>query len=107
MLEIIIILFALFAFSRVLLKFKDKAIGWTEFLFWTIIWLLLIAVTLLRRKLGFLGEISGMGDPFKVIVILSVVLLFYLVFKLYLMLDNSEQQITKLVREVAIKRKKK
>ena len=105
-LEIIVIIFALFAFSRVLLRFKDNAISWRKFLFWTLIWIVLMVVTLLRRKLGFIADLTDIGDPFKVVAILSIIMLFYLVFRLYVQLDKTEQDITKLTREIAIKRTK-
>jgi len=105
--EIIIVLFALFAFSRAVLRLKDKAISIREFIFWTIVWISLITLTLLRKQLGFIGELSGLGDPFKIIVMISIVLLFYLMFRLYVKLDRTEQQITKCVREISIKKVKK
>ena len=92
-LEIIVIIFALFAFSRVLLRFKDNAISWRKFLFWTLIWIVLMVVTLLRRKLGFIADLTDIGDPFKVVAILSIIMLFYLVFRLYVQLDKTEQDI--------------
>jgi len=106
-LELLVILFALFAFSRALLRFKDKAISWRVFTFWTVIWAALIALIALRRRLGFIGELTGTEDPFKIIVIISIVLLFYLLFRLYVKLDNIGQKITKLTRKDAIKKARK
>ncbi len=105
--EILIIIFACFALIKVVLKLKDKAISWREFGFWAVIWTALVALVLLRKRLGFLGELSGVDDPFKTVVILSIILLFYLMFRTFIKIDKVEQEITRLTREIAIKKVRK
>ena len=105
--DIIILIFAVFALSRTVLRFKDKAIEWKEFVFWTIVWVILIALVILKHKLGFLTKVLGLTDPFKTAVIVAIVILFYLMFRLYVKTDKTEQAITKIIRNIAINKTKK
>jgi hypothetical protein len=89
------------------LRFKDKAISWKEFVFWTVVWVILISLVLLRQKLGFLTTMLGLNDPFKTLVIIAIVILFYLMFRLYVKTDKTAQAITKIVRNIAINKTRK
>jgi hypothetical protein len=101
--QVVAVLFALFAFSRVLLRLKEKKLSILEFLFWTCIWLGLILVALFPEKLSDLAKSLGIQSGTGLAVYLGVVLSFYLIFRLYVKLDTIEQQITILNRALAIK----
>ncbi len=100
--QIIIALFSLFAYSRIILRFKDKKINNGEFIFWTFIWVGLIVFSLFPQILTLLTKPFGVGRPIDVLVYLGVIALFYLVFKLYVKVDETEKEITKIVRFNAI-----
>lgn len=106
-LQIIVVLFALFALSRAILRFKDGKITKKELVLWTIVWLAAIVIILMPFTTTFVANILGVARGADVIVYLSIILLFYLVFRIYVKLESLEQDITKVVREVAIKKKKK
>ena len=104
---IVITIFALFAWSRALLRFKDKVISFRAFLFWSVIWGGAIVFTALRKRIGFVADVTGIQRPVDVLLYCSVILLFYLMFRLYVKIDALEQNLTKVVREVAIRLEKK
>lgn len=105
--EIIVILFALFALSRAFLRFRDKEINAKELVFWSIIWIAVIVVVLIPGSAGYFAKLFGIGRPVDLLIYISIILLFYLTFRLYVKIDKQNQQITKIVREVAIKKAKK
>jgi len=105
--QIIGILFALFAYSRTSLRFKDKRITAKEFLFWTIVWVGVIIVAIIPGVMSGLSRFLGIGRPIDIIVYASIIILFYLIFRIYVKIEDVEQNITKIVRETAIRRKKK
>lgn len=107
LIQIVIVLFALFAWSRAILRFKDAKLTRNELIFWSVAWIAAIVVTLLPQTTETLATLFGVGRGADVIVYLSIVVLFYLVFRIYVKADSTEKAITKLVREVAIERKKK
>ncbi len=102
--SILISLFVLFAWSRALLRFKDNSISAKEFVGWTGVWVLVITLIFFRDKLYLLNRITPQR-PIDIILVGSVVVLFYGLFRIYVKLDKMEQDTTKIVRELA-KRKK-
>jgi len=105
-LQIVAILFALFALSRALLLFKENKISFKELLFWAIIWIGVIIFSLSKRIMGMFAEFTGLQRPIDALLIISVILLFYLIYRIYAKFDKVEQNITLLVRKTAYKKKK-
>lgn len=105
--QFIAILFALFAYSRTILRFKDKNISIREFLFWTIIWGCIILISAVPITTSWLSHIFGIERPIDIVVYASIVLLFYLLFRIYVKIESVEQDITKIIRQLAIEKKKR
>ena len=104
--QIILILFAVFAWSRAGLRIKDKEIGVGEFAFWSVIWIGVIIFASLPGILERISKIFGIARPTDFAVYIGIIVLFYLVFRAYVNLDKQSKEITRLVREIAIKKKK-
>ena len=103
----ILIIFALFAISRALLRLWDKEITYSAFFFWLALWAILIVVSLLPAISVFFANLFGVNRGVDLFVYASIILLFYLLFRLYVRCDNLSEQITLLVREIAKERAKK
>jgi hypothetical protein len=105
--QVLMILFALFAWSRAALRLRDKDIPIGEFIFWSVIWVGVITFAILPGFLGNISTILGIGRATDLAIYISIVVLFYMVFRIYVKVDGQSQEITKLVREISFKRKKK
>ena len=105
--QILIILFALFAWSRAILRLRDKAISVGDFSFWSLIWAVVIIATIFPSILNDISDIVGIGRGMDLALYASVILLFYLMFRLYVKIDIQAKETTKLVREIAINSAKK
>ena len=99
--QILVIVFALFAFSRSILRVKSKEMTILEFSFWGAIWIVMIIIALLPAVMEMLSRPLGIGRGVDIIIYLSVIALFYLVFRVYIKAESNRQEITKLVREIA------
>lgn len=104
--QILIIIFALFAWSRAFLRLRGKNISIGEFSFWSLIWVTVIIVDIFPVLIGGLSGFVGIGRGVDLAVYISILLLFYLVFRVYVSLDAQKNDITKLVREIAIREAK-
>jgi hypothetical protein len=104
--QILAIVFGLFAFSRAFLRWKEGKIKLAELLFWGGIWVLAIIFGIFPQTLGLFSEIVGFGRGLDFILSISIIVMFYLIFRLYVKLDENEQNVTRLVREIALKGKK-
>lgn len=107
LIQVLAIIFALFAYSRAILRFKGKNISFREFIFWTIIWVAIIVVALIPGVTGWLSRYVGIGRPVDLLVYISIIALFYLLFRLYVKLDELDQNITKIVRKISLDKKDK
>jgi len=107
LIQIFAFVFVTFAASRAVLRAKDKQISSGELLFWLGIWGGLIFVVFFPNFTTKIANLVGIGRGIDVIVYTSVVLIFYMVFRLYVKLEDTERQITKLVRELALLDKNK
>jgi len=97
------ILFALFALSRVILQIKNRNMTIDEGIFWIFIWILVVVVLIFPQTLGYLANVLGVGRGVDAIIYLSIVVLFYLIYRMYARMEHLEREITKVVREVAIR----
>lgn len=107
LIQVLMIIFALFAWSRAALRLKDKDIKPGEFIFWSLIWVSVITVSLIPKIIEIISSIVGIGRATDLAVYVSIIILFYLIFKIYVKVESQNQQMTKLVREIAIGHVKK
>lgn len=101
LLQILIIAFALFALSRTLLRVKDKAVPKTEFFLWVGVWGIVIVLASLPSVMTYLTKPLGIARGVDIIIYGSIILLFYLIFRLYVKTEQTNQQITKIVQRLA------
>ena len=106
LIQIIIIIFVLFALSRVLLRFKNNEITIKEFLFWLIFWIAVSITVLLPQTTSLLASWAGVGRGVDLVIYISIVALFYMIFRIFVRLEKIEQDITKIVREIGMKDEK-
>ncbi|MEK6960923.1 MAG: DUF2304 family protein [Nanoarchaeota archaeon] len=106
-LQLIVIAFALFAWSRALLRFRNGQISMMEFSLWSLLWFC-AGLVVVRPEWGVpVASFLGIGRPIDVGIYASIVMLFYLIFKIYVKLETIEREITQIVRAQAIEHRKK
>lgn len=104
--QVLAILFGLFAFSRVYLRWKEGKLKPVEVLFWGGIWVFAVIFGIFPQTLSLFSDVVGFGRGLDFIIAFSIILLFYLIFRLYVKLDEIDQNVTRLVREITLKGKK-
>jgi len=105
--QFLIVIFALFALSRAILRFKDNRLTVKELAFWTIVWAGVILVSFMPSITGFFSGIFGIGRGIDFIIYISIILLFYLIFRLYVKAESLEKELTFVVRKLALDNEKK
>ncbi len=106
-LQIVVVVFALFAWSRALLRLRDRKVSIGEFIFWSAIWTAVIVTSLLPQTADIASKFFGISRPIDLAVYISILLLLYLTFRIYVKHDQLEQEMTRLVREIAVRLPKK
>lgn len=99
------IAFSIFALSRAILRFKSGEISMRELLLWMALWIAIIFLSLVPDVASFISGLFGIERGLDLAVYLSIIMLFYLIFRMYVKIENLQHDITKLVREFARRRK--
>jgi len=105
--QIIALIIILYFLIKLFWQRKNKQVGGAEFVFWLMFWLLSGLIVILIKELDILVAVLGFSaSGIDVLLYLSVAVLFYLIFRLRLKLEKSEREITKIVREIALREKR-
>jgi hypothetical protein len=89
------------------IRFRESKMSLGMLLIWSLIWVILIVLSIFPTETGFFASLTGIGRGLDVILILGLIGCYYLIFRIYNMIENIEQEITHVAREMALKREKK
>ena len=100
--QIFLLAVVIFAISRVYLRLKEGVITTRMAFFWFLIGIAALFAITLPATTTKIAEFFGVGRGVDIIVYISLALLFYLVFRIYVMIEDLRHQITYIIREVAL-----
>jgi hypothetical protein len=82
---------------------RKKKIGNNEFIFWLVFWLLgIIAIILIRQIDRLVGMLGFSGSGINFLLYITVLILFYMVFKLRLAIAKMDANLTEIARKIAL-----
>ena len=105
--QILIIVFALFAITRTIRQFKRGALTRTWLLFWILFWFGTGLVAVLPQTTDVIARFVGVGRGADVVIYVSLTALFYFIFRLYIKIEQVESEVTHLVRKLSLDEFKK
>lgn len=94
--------FAFYAWSRVFSRYRKHTASKKELLFWSLIWIGIITVVFIPNKTNAIAHLIGMGRGFDALVFLSMIAVFFALYKMTAKLKQVERELTQLVRELAL-----
>ena len=100
--QIFLILFIIYVVIKVALRYRDKIISLQEFVLWTIFWFLVGFVVILPDTTSLVANIVGVGRGVDLVIYISILILFYLIFRVLVRLDKIDKDVTKIVRKIAL-----
>ncbi|MFA5188469.1 MAG: DUF2304 family protein [Patescibacteria group bacterium] len=100
--QIFLILFIIYVVIKVALRYRDKIISLQEFVLWTIFWFLVGFVVILPDTTSMVANIVGVGRGVDLVTYISILILFYLVFRILVRMDKIDKDVTKIVRKIAL-----
>ncbi len=106
-LQILAVIFALFAWSRTLLRYKDHKMTIGALGLWSFVWIGIIVAALVPQTSSYVANALGVARPVDVLVYGSIVVLFYMVFRLYVLLEAARHERTLIVRKIEVMNAKK
>ncbi len=107
LIQILLILGFVLAFAITWRRFRQNVITFTEALLWSLLWLSGVAVTLIPKITERLATMFGVGRGVDLVLYLAVAIQFFLIFKLFILNEQTERKITNLVEREALSQIKK
>lgn len=96
LLNYFILLFSLFAASRAILRFKGNESSGKELLFWLSIWFTILTIVIFPSLSTNFAKLIGIGRGVDSAFFISILLLFYLIFRLYVKIESLDKHLTDL-----------
>jgi hypothetical protein len=100
-------MFVLFAASRAILQFRGGSIKFGALTFWLTVWTIALLAIFYPEQTTKLAKLMGIGRGVDIVVYTAIALLFYLVFRLHVYLENMRTEISRLIREISLSQVKK
>lgn len=97
--QILFILFSLFAIISVVKRKREGLLGPKGAIFWIGFWLLAVVLVLWPNSTGVVANYLGIGRGADLVFYVSLVVIFYLLFKLNIKLEAVGRDVTKIVRK--------
>lgn len=88
------------------MKFRARELSPAWFIFWLLFWIAVGIVVWLPQTTEIVARWLGVGRGVDVAIYVSILLLFYLVFRIFLKMQSIDRDITKMTQELAIREAK-
>lgn len=83
-------------------KWRDGHLSFAETMAWDAFWVVVAVIAFIPRVTTTVANAVGVGRGADLLVYLALLALFYVAFRLYNKVERIEEDITSLVRELAI-----
>ncbi|MFH1315244.1 MAG: DUF2304 family protein [Candidatus Uhrbacteria bacterium] len=100
--QILATLFIAFVLGRTVSRWRLQQISTRLFIFWILFWAIALLLFWMPQLSDRVANLLQVGRGVDAIIYISLVIMFYLMFRIFNRFERMEHEITKLVREVAI-----
>jgi hypothetical protein len=102
--QFLLLAFVLAALTKAIHSFTQRGMQRRDFLFWALVWIATAAIIAFPDATSFLAHVLGIGRGADLIIYTSLLISFYLILRVHLLLARLEQEITEIVRAIALER---
>ena len=102
-LQILVSIFVLIVLAKLFKQWHNENITLAKFLLWCLLWLAVLLVFWQPDLTSYLANFLGIGRGADLIIYVAILALDYLVFRVFVRLQKLDKDLTKLIREDAIK----
>tara|TARA_Y100000031_G_C8231951_1_gene391336 strand:- start:863 stop:1228 length:366 start_codon:yes stop_codon:yes gene_type:complete len=99
----IVVVFGLFALSRAYIRYREQRLTIFSFLAWCVVWLGVLVVVSFPEIIKPIATLFNLARPIDFFVYLSIVIIFYLIFRIMIRLEQIDENLTNIVRDNALK----
>lgn len=103
LIQVIILIIVLIVWWRLYGRLKSGEMNVREFLEWFALWFAAAVLVLVPEVASYLASLVGVGRGSDLVTYFALLLVFYLVFKVFVKLERAERELTRVVRELALR----
>jgi len=92
------------ATGLVILRYRQRKIGTLGFFLWLILWIGAATVIVFPESTIVAARFLGIGRGVDLVLYVSIILILYLLFKVYVRLEQLDREVTQIVRAVALQK---
>lgn len=107
LIQIIVSIFLILIILKTLARKKSKELSLKETIAWLVVWIGTGIIFWFPQYTDRIAKVLGINRGADLITYISIIILAYLVFRIFIHLDKIEKSITKLTREDALNNKEK
>ncbi|MEE3324064.1 MAG: DUF2304 domain-containing protein [Methanosphaera sp.] len=101
--QIILLLLSILGIALGIYRYRNESFSNSVFALWTFVWIIIIIVTLFPTITTHFANLFGIGRGLDSVYIVSILFLFYIVFKLYNKIEQQKKRINELVSQLTLK----
>jgi hypothetical protein len=101
--QVVLTCFAIFAVSRVLIRYRRGGMRALHLVLWLLFWAAVIVVAVHPTTTDRLANMLGVGRGVDTAMYLSLLLIFYLLFRSFAKIEDMDRQLTRIVRANALR----
>jgi hypothetical protein len=101
--QIVLICFAFFAMSRVVLRYRRGGMRMLQLALWMLFWVGVVVVAVHPDTTGLFARWLGVGRGVDIAMYLSILMIFYLLFRSFAKIEDLDRQLTRVVRADALR----
>jgi len=98
--QYLIVIFAIFVLTRIVLRLRDNQLTIMEFFMWTSVWGAVLIVAMIPSIATASAQLIGIGRGVDAFIYLALLVLFYLMFRVIIKLETIQKEMTSIVREL-------
>ncbi len=100
--SLLVPIIAIFAVLWLVIRVRNGKNTLATLIIWIILWLFLVLFALVPEISNFFANLFGISRGLDFVVILVFAVMAYVIFKLYYKIDKLENDVNKMVKEVAL-----
>ena len=104
LIQIILLVFAFFALSRVVYRYKKGELTAKEFFAWSFVWFLLGVIAIVPDATSWFAHMLGVGRGSDLAMYFAVIMIFFILFKIFGRMHKIESDISKITEYIAIEK---
>lgn len=101
--QIILLLVSIICILLGIYRYNNDHFSNSVFVLWTLGWIIVLIVTIFPNLTTHFANIFGIGRGLDSVYIVSIIFLFYIVFRLYNIMELQKKRINELVSQMALK----